>query len=121
MSDETCRTDLVIGALLTFQEDAEHVYPGWKEKLSKVPPVPRRQAEEAWMFWKLGMWGDVSWTEGILEYAKTHAVLWMTFLAFRQDADKLYPGWQEKLGDSINEDLMNAWDAECERYQFDVA
>ena len=67
------------------------------------------------MLWKLGMMGDVSWAEGILEYAKTHAVLKTTFMLDRQDADKLYPGWEEKLGpDFNNDDLMNSWDAECE-------
>merc|ERR1719215_1598254 len=57
-----------------------------------------RQGEEAWMFWKAGRYGDVSLSEGIIEYAKTHEELKGAFLTFQKDADQIYPGWKEQLG-----------------------
>merc|ERR1712193_588177 len=57
-----------------------------------------RQGEEAWMLWKAGMYGDVSLSDGVIEYAKTHEELKGAFLTFQKDADQIYPGWKEKLG-----------------------
>merc|ERR1712190_173975 len=57
-----------------------------------------RQGEEAWMLWKAGMYGDVSLSDGIIEYAKTHEEMKGAFLTFQKDADQIYPGWKEQLG-----------------------
>merc|ERR1712193_333440 len=57
-----------------------------------------RQGEEAWMLWKAGMYGDISLSDGVIEYAKTHEELKGAFLTFQKDADQIYPGWKEKLG-----------------------
>jgi len=57
-----------------------------------------RQGEEAWKFWKAGQYGDVSLSEGIIEYAKTHEEIKGAFLTFQKDADQIYPGWKEQLG-----------------------
>ena len=50
------------------------------------------------MLWKAGMYGDVSLSDGVIEYAKTHEELKGAFLTFQKDADQIYPGWKEKLG-----------------------
>jgi len=55
-------------------------------------------SEEAWKHWKAGMFGDVSLSDGIIEYAKTHEEIKGAFLTFQKDADQIYPGWKEKLG-----------------------
>merc|ERR1719343_392243 len=57
-----------------------------------------RQGEEAWKLWKAGMYGDVSLSDGIIEYAKTHEEIKGAFLTFQKDADQIYPGWKEQLG-----------------------
>jgi hypothetical protein len=57
-----------------------------------------RQGEEAWKLWKAGAYGDVSLSDGIIEYAKTHEDIKGAFLTFQKDADQIYPGWKEKLG-----------------------
>jgi len=57
-----------------------------------------RQGEEAWKEWKSGKFGDVSLSDGIIEYAKTHEEIKGAFLTFQKDADQIYPGWKEKLG-----------------------
>ena len=56
------------------------------------------QAEEAWIMWKAGQYGGVRLSDGIIEYAKTHAELKGAFLTFRKEADQIYPGWKEQLG-----------------------
>merc|ERR1711981_1043395 len=56
------------------------------------------QGEDAWKQWKAGMYGDVSLSDGVIEYAKTHEELKGAFLTFQKDADQIYPGWKEKLG-----------------------
>merc|ERR1712039_1130331 len=56
------------------------------------------QGEEAWKLWKAGMYGDVSLSDGIIEYAKTHEEIKGAFLTFQKDADQIYPGWKEQLG-----------------------
>merc|ERR1740121_2901450 len=56
------------------------------------------QGEESWMLWKAGMYGDVSLSDGVIEYAKTHEEIKGAFLTFQKDADQIYPGWKEKLG-----------------------
>jgi hypothetical protein len=50
------------------------------------------------MLWKAGMYGDVSLSDGIIEYAKTHEEIKGAFLTFQKDADQIYPGWKEQLG-----------------------
>jgi len=57
-----------------------------------------RQGEEAWKLWKAGTYGDVSLSDGVVEYAKTHEEIKGAFLTFQKDADQIYPGWKEKLG-----------------------
>merc|ERR1712113_1191318 len=57
-----------------------------------------RQGEEAWKLWKAGAYGDISLSDGIIEYAKTHEEIKGAFLTFQKDADQIYPGWKEKLG-----------------------
>merc|ERR1712066_1106402 len=57
-----------------------------------------RQGEEAWKLWKAGTYGNVSLSDGIIEYAKTHEELKGAFLTFQKDADQIYPGWKEQLG-----------------------
>merc|ERR1719499_686596 len=64
----------------------------------KQGAVSCRQGEEAWMLWKAGMYGDVSLSDGVIEYAKTHEELKGAFLTFQKDSDQIYPGWKEKLG-----------------------
>merc|ERR1712216_221590 len=56
------------------------------------------QGEDAWKQWKAGMYGEVSLSDGVIEYAKTHEELKGAFLTFQKDADQIYPGWKEKLG-----------------------
>merc|ERR550514_2326944 len=56
------------------------------------------QAEEAWFAWKAGTYGDVSLSDGVIEFAKTHEEMKGAFLTFQKDADQIYPGWKEKLG-----------------------
>ncbi|CAE8657007.1 unnamed protein product, partial [Polarella glacialis] len=56
------------------------------------------QGEESWKEWKAGKFGDVSLSDGIIEFAKTHEELKGAFLTFQKDADQIYPGWKEKLG-----------------------
>merc|ERR1712178_580024 len=56
------------------------------------------QAEEAWYAWKMGAHGDVSLSDGVIEFAKTHEEMGGAFLTFQKDADQIYPGWKEKLG-----------------------
>merc|ERR550532_2301747 len=45
-----------------------------------------------------GTYGDVSLSDGVVEYAKTHEEIKGAFLTFQKDADQIYPGWKEKLG-----------------------
>merc|ERR1711869_17043 len=56
------------------------------------------QAEVAWYEWKMGTYGDVSLSDGVIEFAKTHEEMKGAFLTFQKDADQIYPGWKEKLG-----------------------
>merc|ERR1712118_443937 len=56
------------------------------------------QGEDAWKQWKAGTYGEVSLSDGVIEYAKTHEEMKGAFLTFQKDADQIYPGWKEKLG-----------------------
>merc|ERR1711903_380251 len=56
------------------------------------------QGEDAWKQSKSGCYGEVSLSDGVIEYAKTHEELKGAFLTFQKDADQIYPGWKEKLG-----------------------
>jgi hypothetical protein len=56
------------------------------------------QGEESWMQWKAGNFGDVSLSDGVIEYAKTHEEIKGAFLTFQKDADQINPGWKEELG-----------------------
>ncbi|CAE8648024.1 unnamed protein product, partial [Polarella glacialis] len=64
----------------------------------KPGAISCRQGEESWKQWKAGKFGDVSLSDGIIEFAKTHEELKGAFLTFQKDADQIYPGWKEKLG-----------------------
>merc|ERR1712050_792913 len=66
--------------------------------MGKQGAMSCRQGEEAWKLWKAGTYGDVSLSDGIIEYAKTHEEIKGAFLTFQKDADQIYPGWKEKLG-----------------------
>jgi hypothetical protein len=57
-----------------------------------------RQGEEAWKLWKAGTYGNVSLSDGVIEFAKTHQDIKFAFLTLQKDADQIYPGWREKLG-----------------------
>ena len=57
-----------------------------------------RQVEEAWKAWRSGQYGNVSLSDGVVEFTKTHEELKGAFLTFPKDADEIYPGWKEKLG-----------------------
>merc|ERR1711920_892139 len=57
-----------------------------------------RQAEEGWKLWKAGTYGNISLSDGIIEYAKTHEEMKGAFLTFQKDSDQIYPGWKEQLG-----------------------
>merc|ERR1712203_679357 len=56
------------------------------------------QGEEAWKLWKAGTYGNISLSDGVIEYAKTHEEIKGAFLTFQKDADQIYPGWKEQLG-----------------------
>ena len=60
--------------------------------------ISGRQAEEAWTAWRSGQYGSISLSDGVIEFAKTHDEMKRLFLTFRRDADRIYPGWREKLG-----------------------
>ncbi|CAE7366165.1 rbcG, partial [Symbiodinium sp. KB8] len=60
--------------------------------------ISGRQAEEAWTAWRSGQYGSISLSDGVIEFAKTHDEMKCLFLTFRRDADRIYPGWREKLG-----------------------
>merc|ERR1712008_666705 len=64
----------------------------------KQGAISCRRGEEAWKLWKAGTYGDVSLSDGVVEYAKTHEEIKGAFLTFQKDADQIYPGWKEKLG-----------------------
>eukprot|EP00933_Yihiella_yeosuensis_P031617 TRINITY_DN251_c0_g1_i12.p1 TRINITY_DN251_c0_g1~~TRINITY_DN251_c0_g1_i12.p1 ORF type:complete len:793 (-),score=239.88 TRINITY_DN251_c0_g1_i12:372-2675(-) len=64
----------------------------------KPGAISCRQGEESWKAWKAGQYGNVSLSDGIIEFAKTHEEIKGAFLTFQKDADQIYPGWKEKLG-----------------------
>jgi ribulose-bisphosphate carboxylase large chain len=64
----------------------------------KPGAISCRQGEEAWKMWKAGKYGNVSLSDGVIEFAKTHEEIKGAFLTFQKDADQIYPGWKEKLG-----------------------
>jgi ribulose-bisphosphate carboxylase large chain len=64
----------------------------------KPGAISCRQGEEAWKMWKAGRYGNVSLSDGVIEFAKTHEEIKGAFLTFQKDADQIYPGWKEKLG-----------------------
>ena len=47
----------------------------------KMGAIACRQAEEAWKLWKAGQFGDISLSDGVIEYAKTHEEI-LFFLLF---------------------------------------
>ena len=57
-----------------------------------------RQGEEAWKMCKAGAYGNVSLSDGVITYARTHEEIKGAFLKFQKDADQIYPGWKEQLG-----------------------
>merc|ERR1712174_125538 len=56
------------------------------------------QGEETWKLWKAGTYGNISLSDGIIEYAKTHEEMKGAFLTFQKDSDQIYPGWKEQPG-----------------------
>ena len=47
----------------------------------KMGRIACRQGEEAWKLWKAGQFGDISLSDGMNEYAKTHEEI-LFFLLF---------------------------------------
>ena len=47
----------------------------------KIGAIACRQGEEAWKLWKAGQFGDISLSDGVIEYAKTHEEI-IFFLLF---------------------------------------
>jgi ribulose 1,5-bisphosphate carboxylase large subunit-like protein len=47
------------------------------------------QGEDFWMQWKAGKFGDVSLSDGVIEYAKTHEEIKGAFLTFQKDAGQI--------------------------------
>merc|ERR1719245_2822162 len=85
--------------LRTFQchsDDGRRIL--WPQDGPKQGAMSCRQGEEVWKLWKAGTYGDVSLSDGVVEYAKTHEEIKGAFLTFQKDADQIYPGWKEKLG-----------------------
>ncbi|CAJ1344761.1 unnamed protein product, partial [Effrenium voratum] len=64
----------------------------------KIGAISCRQGEDAWKAWKSGQYGNISLSDGVIEFAKTHEEIKGAFLTFQKDADQIYPGWKEKLG-----------------------
>ena len=64
----------------------------------KIGAISCRQGEDAWKQWKAGQFGNISLSDGVIEYAKTHEEIKGAFLTLQKDADQIYPGWKEKLG-----------------------
>ena len=64
----------------------------------KIGAISCRQGEDAWKAWKSGQFGNISLSDGVIEFAKTHEEIKGAFLTFQKDADQIYPGWKEKLG-----------------------
>jgi hypothetical protein len=58
----------------------------------KPGAISCRQGEEAWKMWKAGRYGNVSLSDGVIEFAKTHEEIKGAFLTFQKDADQIYPG-----------------------------
>ena len=61
----------------------------------KPGAISCRQGEEAWKAWKAGQYGNISLSDGVIEFAKTHEEIKGAFLTFQKDADQIYPGWKE--------------------------
>ena len=72
-----------------------------------------RQVEEAWKAWRSGQYGNVSLSDGVVEFAKTHEEIKGAFLTFPKDADEIYPGWKEKLGCTAEASVPPASLCEC--------
>ena len=52
-----------------------------------------RQGEEAWTLWRAGVYGSVSLSDGVIEYAKTREGIKGAFLTVQTNADQIYPVW----------------------------
>ena len=76
--------------LPTFFESVGHSNVELKE-------VCEYQAQAAWKAWKAGELGNISLSDGIIEFAKTHKELKKAFFVFKKDADELYGSWRERL------------------------
>ena len=59
----------------------------------KQGAISCRQGEEAWTLWRAGVYGSVSLSDGVIEYAKTREGIKGAFLTVQMDADQIYPGW----------------------------
>jgi hypothetical protein len=44
------------------------------------------------MRWKAGKFGNVSLSNGVIDYAKTHEKIKGAFLTFHKDANQIFPG-----------------------------
>jgi hypothetical protein len=51
------------------------------------------QGEDFWIQWNTGKFGDVSLSDGVIEYSKPHEEIKGAFLTFQKDVVQIYPGW----------------------------
>jgi len=110
------------GAFLTFQEDSDQIYPGWKEELGYTGESSVQAATCDWQkkvtitTMAHPMRGPTRSrttrgtarartpgraarsTSASTRYAKTHEEIKGAFLNFQTDSDQIYPGWKEKAG-----------------------
>merc|ERR1712008_367415 len=100
--DFTKSVDALVYYIDPDEEEMKIAYPTMLFDRNKDGPkqgaMSCRQGEEAWKLWKAGTYGDVSLSDGVVEYAKTHEEIKGAFLTFQKDVDQIYPGWKEKLG-----------------------
>ena len=61
-------------------------------------PSPADRARRPGRPGRSGQYGNISLSDGVIEFAKTHEEIKGAFLTFQKDADQIYPGWKEKLG-----------------------
>lgn len=76
----------------------------------KVCAASCRQAAEVWSMWRTGVFKqvyeeDLSFAEAVIEFARMHTELRGAFVSFQEDADRVFPGWREQLGEAVASEL----------------
>ena len=56
---------------------------------AKPGAISCRQGEEAWKAWKAGQYSNISLSDALIEFAKTHDEIKGAFLTFQKDADEI--------------------------------